>query len=260
MSPAAVQADGDEAWRTSRWGFGEFGWGMLVFFAGSMIFSVLLIAVMVANGDLDSGTTDTSDIEIGVWAISAALMVNFVAFIGVPYAATRYKGQGSLARDFGLSFKWVDIPIGVAGGLVALIGGGMLGTAIDSILGAEEATSNVPVESVNGWLEFVVLLTGVGILTPLAEELFFRGLVLRAGLKRGWSVTLSVVVTTAIFMLPHLASVPEWPGVVTLAAVITLFGLVLAMLTVWTKLRLGAAIIAHLLINSTAVFIEFWPG
>ena len=257
---AAVEPDGDNAWRSSRWGFGEFGWGMLVYFAGSMIFSVLLIVVMVANGDLDTDTTDTSDIDLSVWAISAALLVNYIAFIGVPYVASRYKGLRSLARDFGLSFRWIDIPIGIAGGIAALLGGGMLGTAIDSVLGAEEATSNVPVESVNGWLEFVVLLIGVGILTPLAEELFFRGLFLRAGLKRGWSVVVTVAATTAIFTLPHLAAVPEWPGVLTLTAVIAVFGLVLAMLTIWTKLRLGAAIIAHLLINSTAIFIEFWPG
>ncbi len=252
--------DGPDGWRNSRWGFGEFGWGMLVYLAGSMLFGVALIAVMIANGDLDADTTDTSDIEFGVWAISVALLVNYVAFIGVPYMATRVKGLRSLARDFGLSFKWIDLPIGVGGGIVALVGGGLLGTAIDSALGADEATSNIPVDSVNGWLEFGVFLLGVGVLTPLAEELFFRGLFLRAGLKRGWSVAVTVAATTAIFTLPHLASVPEWPGVLTLTAVIAFFGLVLAMLTIWTKLRLGSAIIAHLLINSVGVIVEFWPG
>ncbi len=256
----AEDPDGADAWRSSRWGFGEFGWGMLAYFGGSILFSIVLIGVLIANGDIDSGSTDTSDIELSVWAISAALFINYLAFIGVPYLATRAKGLGSLARDFGLSFRWIDLPIGFGGGIVALIGGGLLGTAIDNALGAEEATSNVPVESVSGWLEFGILLLGVGILTPLAEELFFRGLFLRAGLKRGWSVALTVAATTAIFTLPHLAAVPEWPGVLTLTAVIAFFGLVLAMLTIWTKLRLGSAIIAHLLINSVAIFVEFWPG
>ena len=260
FQPGAAEPEGDDAWRASRWGFGEFGWGMLAYFAGSMLFSVALLAVLFANGDLDAGSTDTSDIELGVWAISAALIINYVAFIGVPYLATRAKGLRSLTRDFGLSFRWVDLPIGIAGGVVALIGGGMLGTAVDNLLGADEATSNVPIESVNGWLEFGVLLLGVGILTPLAEELFFRGLFLRAGLKRGWSVALTVVATTIVFTLPHLAAVPEWPGILTLTTVIAFFGLVLAMLTIWTKLRLGSAIIAHLLINSVAIFVEFWPG
>jgi hypothetical protein len=260
FQPDAPDPDGPEAWRSSRWGFGEFGWGMLAYLGGSIIFSIGLIVVLTANGDVDSDTTDTSDIELSVWAISAALIINYIAFIGVPYLATRAKGLRSLARDFGLSFRWIDLPIGIGGGLVALLGGGILGTAIDSALGADEATSNVPVESVNGWLEFAVLLIGIGVLTPLAEELFFRGLFLRSGLKRGWSVAVTVLATTLIFTLPHLAAVPEWPGVVTITAVIGFFGLVLAMLTIWTKLRLGAAIIAHLLINSTAIFVEFWPG
>jgi membrane protease YdiL (CAAX protease family) len=260
FQPAALDPDGPDAWRASRWGFGEFGWGMLVYLAGSMLFGVALIAIMIVNGDFDPETGDTDDIQFGVWAISAALIVNYLAFIGVPYLATRVKGLRSLARDFGLSFRWIDLPIGVGGGIVALIGGGLLGTAIDSALGADEATSNIPVDSVNGWIEFGVFLLGVGILTPLAEELFFRGLFLRAGLKRGWSVAVTVAATTAIFTLPHLASVPEWPGVITLTAVIAFFGLVLALLTIWTKLRLGAAIIAHLLINSVGVVVEFWPG
>ncbi len=233
---------------------------MLAFWGGQFLVSFIVLGVMIANGDIDLANADTADIDIGVWGISLALFANVLAFAGIPYLVTRRKGLGSLARDFGLSFKWVDIPLGVAGGITALVAGGVLGTVVDNALGAEEPTSNIPIESVDGWPPFLLLLFGVGVVTPVIEELFFRGLFLRSGLKRGWSVAATVIATTFIFTLPHLAGVPEWPGVITVTVVIAVFGVILALLTIWTKLRLGAAIIAHLCINATGVIIEFWPG
>jgi membrane protease YdiL (CAAX protease family) len=103
---------------------------------------------------------------------------------------------------------------------------------------AEELTS-----SATDTLGVVLLVAIVAVAAPLFEELFYRGLWLRA-VERRWGTGWAVVTSSLVFGLIHL-QVYDLPALIS-------FGLVAAVLTVRSG-RLGPAIWAHVAFNLTAV-------
>lgn len=98
--------------------------------------------------------------------------------------------------------------------------------------------------SSSGGLRLVLMVFSVGILTPFAEETFFRGLLLSLYSKR-LKVTLSIVVVAALFGLAH--------GQVNVGIDTFLFGLALGTLT-WKTESIYPAISLHMLKNLLAVW------
>lgn len=243
-----------EPWRGSRWGLGELGWGLLVYLAASIVVG-LIVAGVIAATDPD---TNLDEIEFGPVAISVFVLANAMAFLGVPWWASRRKGLASLAADFGLRAKAVDPAIGFGLGIAGLIAAGLVGTAIDELLGADEATSNIPVDDLSGAGNFVVFLLAVGVVTPIIEEVFFRGLVYRSFLKRGAGTWSAITFTTLIFVAPHLTAVTEWPGVLSLFASIAVLGATFNLACHLTGNRLAAPIVAHMVINCTATLFLYF--
>lgn len=242
----------DEQWRNSRWGFGDFWWGVLAYLVVGLAGSLAVAGILAA----DTGEP-IDEVEFGPYATGALVFISAAGFFGVPWLATRRKGLRSMARDFGLRARWVDIPIGFGLGIAALIVAGLVSAGLDSALNVEEDTSNVPVDSLDSAGQFVVFLLAVGIVTPIVEEVFFRGLVHRSFLKRGSSAIFSFVATTVIFVIPHLAAVTTWKNAITLAGAITALGATFHLACHLTKNRLAAPIIAHLVVNSTASIALF---
>lgn len=245
--------DEHEPWRSSRWGLGDFCWGLLAQLGLGLVVS-LVVAGVIAAGD---GDRSIADVEFGPYAIGALVLANVAAFAGVPWLASRRKGLASLARDFGFAFRARDLAIGFGMGVAGLIAAALVATAIDAALGADDRTSNIPVDDLGNIGEFVVFFLAVGVTTPIVEELFFRGLVYRSFLKRGASTGRAIALTTLVFVLPHLPAVTEWPGVLTLFASIAVFGLTFNLACHLTGGRLGAPIVAHMVINGTASLVLF---
>lgn len=242
----------EQAWRQSRWGLGDVWWGVLAYVVANMATLAAIFAVLAVS-DPDR----LEDTSLGPYAISISIIGNVVAFAGVPWLASRRKGLRSLAADFGLRFRPVDLAIGLGVGVAALMSAGAVSLALDALLGAEEATSNMPVDDLPTTGEFLAFLVAVGIVTPVIEELFFRGLVLRSFLKRGRGAVVSITATTLVFVVPHLMAAESWQGLVTLSASITVLGLSFALACNWTDGRLGAPIVAHALVNTLAVVATF---
>ena len=92
-----------------------------------------------------------------------------------------------------------------------------------------------------GQLAVLVAVLAVG--APLVEELFFRGLVLRA-LAGRLPVPVAIVVTGLAFGLAHFEAL-QFAG-------LAVFGMVLAALA-WRSGRLAPSIAAHAAFNATAV-------
>jgi uncharacterized protein len=88
----------------------------------------------------------------------------------------------------------------------------------------------------------VLLVLIVAVLAPIIEELFFRGLLLRA-VERRSGPTWALWVSSVIFGAVHLQAL-QFPA-------LTLIGLVLGWMTLRTG-RLGPAIWAHIAFNSVA--------
>ena len=248
-SPAEI----GEPWRASRWGLGDIWWAVLVYLVLGTVVGVIA-SFVIASTDPDMSF---SDVEFGPYSIGIFTIVGVAAFAGVPWIASRRKGLGRLADDFGLQARPVDLPIGFGLGVAGLIAAGLVGVAIDRVLGADEGTSNIPVDALGSLGQFVVFLVAVGVVTPIIEELFFRGLVYRSVLKRGASTATAIAVTTAIFVVPHLTAVSDWRGAVSLFGSIAVLGATFNLACHLTGNRLAAPIVAHMVINCTATLVLY---
>jgi membrane protease YdiL (CAAX protease family) len=96
------------------------------------------------------------------------------------------------------------------------------------------------------WYGALIMLIGVGVLAPIAEELFFRGLIYNWGRQR-WGLWVSALFSSAWFALGHIDSI----GVAVSSFII---GVVLAWAYERTK-SLWLTIAIHIITNSTAVFL-----
>jgi membrane protease YdiL (CAAX protease family) len=197
---------------------------------------------------------------VGLWVgvfggagIAPALLGSmglWVGFVGAPWLASRSEGSGDARRDFRLEARWVDVPVGVVTGVGLQL---LLLPALYWLL--QRVTGPLDVDGpaaeladraggVPGWLLFA-LVVGVG--APIAEELFFRGL-LRETLGSRWGSTVGVVGSSALFAATHFQ-------------LVQFVGLFVAGLT-WAVLaeragRLGPAVLSHMTFNLTTVMLLY---
>ncbi len=232
-----------EPWRWSEWGLGDVWYG-LASYLGASLLAVALVALI-------TGPARSSD-EFGPGELAVFVAANAIAMVGVVSFATRRKGLRSLRADFGLQARWFDPLVGAGIGLAAVVVAGLVGAGIDGALGADEPTSNIPVETLAGNTEFLVFFVAIAIVTPVVEELFFRGLVYRSFLKQGRPVWHAVGSTTMIFVVPHLPAAESWVEVVSLLGSIGALGLAFTLASHWTDNRLTAPIVAHMVVNGLA--------
>jgi membrane protease YdiL (CAAX protease family) len=205
-----------------------------------------------------------SAITLGVWtafnpgdtssigSLGAGLIGLWAGFIGVPVYAARRKGSGSIARDFGFRFRIPpDLGIGVLGAIAATIVEAVVVAIARALTGPVKVSQDVgdAIKRAHGPALVVAFVLTV-IAVPVVEELFFRGLLLRALAKRV-PAPAALVVSAALFGLAHyqgnVAARTAWTVVAGLFAV----GMVLAVLAYGTK-RLGPGIVAHSLFNLLA--------
>jgi uncharacterized protein len=216
-----------------------------------VVASLLLGIAVLASDALTGGEVD--DLELGPYAVSLLVIGNVVAFFGIPWLATRRKGLGSLRDDFGLHLRPVDLAIGLGFGIGGLVGAAIVGSLVDAAFDVDETTSNIPVDALSGPGEIVAFAVSVAIITPLIEELFFRGLIYRSLLKRGASTVAAVGWTTVVFVVPHLTAAESFASLVSLTASLAVLGLSFQLACQVTGRRLGAPIVAHVVVNAAAV-------
>lgn len=167
------------------------------------------VGVFVVTGVLVAGLVgeDTS-----ILASLAAYLLNFASFAGAAYLLGVYR-QGLSWREFGLrpfAPAWLGaallgalavLPLRACAALAAQM---TLGGGLDQL---EPRLDLIVPEGAPG-LNLVVTLLGAGLLAPMAEELYFRGLLHRwfwARLpQRPW---LRVALSAAIFGIGHFDSI-----------------------------------------------------
>jgi uncharacterized protein len=210
---------------------------------------VLAIAVLVSGVEFETGDP---------WLLAIAAPTTWVVLIGWPWWVSRRKGSGRLSSDFGLAIRGLDLVLGIAGGAMALGVGAALAFLWSFVAGSDAPTNTDILSGDPADLTGLVLaLITVAVGTPIAEELFFRGLVLGAARKR-WGTPLGVVFSSILFGAFHVqADLTAWLFVGTVTAS---YGVVFAMLRVWTQGRIGAAIVAHMLVNAAAVLVVTFAG
>jgi uncharacterized protein len=224
-----------------RWGLGEVGIGLAASFVLSTIVGGIILAI--------AGWTEPE--QIPMWGLALMQIPLWAGYLGaVLYAGS--KGDGAV-RDFGVSVRPLDVPIGLALGVaLQTVALSALYWPIFWLTGTDSGELSRPAEELAeraggpvSWLLFAVL---VGIIAPVVEEIFYRGLFINALRKRGATVAVAIAVSSVVFAAMHL-QVLQFPGLL-------LFGLVSAFLATRTG-RLGPSIFTHIGFNMTTVVVLY---
>lgn len=227
-------------------------WGM-----GDILLSLPFILVVALIGTF-AGAVFTSGDEFEGMIEGGAVPIAMLAtgLIGQqlaqgvwPIIVSKWKGLGS-SRDWKLSFSVPDVGIGILVGGAMLVVAGIAAFVAELVVGlddASEADNTQFIDDARGTPWLWVLIAAVVIGAPVAEEIFFRGLTLRAIEKRAGTVW-AVIGSTIIFTLPHFIGA-GWQGTVVLFSAIGSVGAILGVLAV-KRDNLTAPITAHMLFNS----------
>jgi membrane protease YdiL (CAAX protease family) len=213
---------------------GDVGIGLAASWLLWIFFAPAVIAVTNA---------DTDNLSLGTIAL---LQIPFDGgMLAVAMYASIAKGNGPIV-DFGFVVKLRDLA-GLLAGLFTQYAALLvylpfiwfgLTSADDISKPARELTSKAHTAT-----EVILLVVIVVIVAPIVEELFFRGLVMRA-LERRYDRRWAVLGSSAIFAAAHVEPL-QFPA-------LFIFGLVAAALTMRTG-RLGPGMAAHVAFNAVAV-------
>ncbi|MDP3972270.1 MAG: type II CAAX endopeptidase family protein, partial [Candidatus Nanopelagicales bacterium] len=134
--------------------------------------------------------------------------------------------------------------VGVGWGILAWIGASAATYAMVLLLEGLGVEPDVqPAEVAIGFLEPWLVVVAVVIVAPIAEEVFFRGLLFGALAKKGLPQIWVLVISSAVFALIHLEPV----------RIILLFGIGLVLgLARWLTRSTTTAIVAHVVNNSVS--------
>jgi XTP/dITP diphosphohydrolase len=232
------------------WGMGDVFYALLFWICGGLFAGIVLIAT--GNSD-SSGSTIT---ELGLGALVVSLVSGWPGFLGWPIVASYRKGQRSLAKDFGLEIRGIDVAWGLLGGFVALALSAA-GSIVWAFFSGESAPTNTDfLPTRPGPLTALTIFFFVAICTPIIEELFFRGLFLRA-VGRRWNLSVAVVSTSLVFGLFHTQG-GSLGKAAFIVGVTASYGAVFALLDVRANGRLGPSIVAHMMVNSIGVLAALY--
>jgi CAAX protease family protein len=217
-------------------------------FQAGHAFAAWLIAALVAlSGQIAilaaTGYVDVTADDRPLWLDAVLLIPLWVSLLAATVIISHQWGTGSLRHDYGLRFRTFDllgVPIGVASQAVLI-------PAIYWVLrvSSEDVSSQARTltDRAGSDAEVVLLVLMVVVGAPIIEELFFRGLLMRA-IQARWDDRIALVVSALFFALVHFQPL-QIPGLFA-------FGLILGTCAQRTG-RLGMGILAHSAFNATAV-------
>ncbi|TMK57591.1 MAG: CPBP family intramembrane metalloprotease [Actinobacteria bacterium] len=213
-------------------------WGLpdvLLAWVSGLILALVVAAPLVPR----SGAPKREEIPalLGALFAQSAGIVGYLALV-----AARRKGLGSLRTDFGLWFdrRGTDL-FALVGGIVLAVALNVLILPIADLAHLEKSSQEVvrQFERATG-AQLVIFVIGVLVAAPIAEELLFRGALLRA-LMRKTTPEIAVMGSAMVFALAHVIGDPG-----TGYYVPAFFGL--GIVSGWLALRtgrIGPSILLH---------------
>jgi membrane protease YdiL (CAAX protease family) len=234
-------------------------WGL----PAALIGLALFIAIIVGSGLLARvpWIPHTDAVGFSLTLLFYAVLVTYIV------AVSRRRGLGRLVRDFGFELRWVDLPIGVGLAILLRIADVLINNLAISTLRLPAApTSNIDLPKSFVW----AVIVGLGVaslVAPIVEELYFRGLVLRAvrnvvirksrfegDRTTRRARTVSILVSAVVFAAFHLYEARNLTMLVVLGLDILAFGLFAGWIATRTR-RLGPSIIMHIATNALGVVL-----
>jgi membrane protease YdiL (CAAX protease family) len=230
-----------------RWGLGDAVLAFVLATVGAVVGGALAVVV--------TGTKSTH----GVIPVTAPILAGTVigqygVWLACIYAASRFKGFGSLRADFGfvvdLVRDWPMIPLGLGFEIAA----GIALLPVSSLVHHTPQEVVKELDNAHGAKLAVLAVTAL-LVAPVIEELFFRGLLLRS-LQRRMSAPAAVVISAVAFGLAHV--VFDFGSGVVLPALVAL-GLLSGVFAVRTG-NLSRSILLHIGFNLLAVLAVLTKG
>jgi membrane protease YdiL (CAAX protease family) len=223
-----------------RWGLGDVIAGWVIVYIGSIVWGIAVVAATGHAGE------DFDDLPLGIVALAQLGLE--AGFFLVPYVATKVKGNGIVA-DLGLRARWEDLwKGGLAGVVTQVVLIPLLYWPLLELLNKTaddlEGPAQTLTDRANTPVDIVLLVLIVGVMAPVFEEIFYRGLMQRSLLKRGLHPALAIGITSVVFAATHFQLL-QLPGLAVAGAV---FGTL-----AYRSGRLGPAIAAHLTFNMVTV-------
>lgn len=215
----------------ATWGLGDaaVGWVLSLFVSNT----VAVAAIAVTAGHARSLTVLLAG-QFGLWLVLA----------GVPIYASIRKGTGSLGEDFGLRARPTDALFLVVGVACQLALVPAVYIALRPLIGEPDVSGAArDLAEVARGAHYLLLSALVVLVAPIIEELFYRGLLLRAAVKR-FGTPLGFALASSVFAASHF-QVLQFPGLLAFAAI-------LSGLALWTR-RLGPGIAAHVAFNAVTM-------
>ena len=221
-------------------------WGLSEVFIG--IFASLFLGIVAV---LVFKATAADPDRLTLPGVFAAVVGGWIAYAGTPYLVARHK-PGGLGQQMGFRFHWrVDVPKGVLLGIAGQVLVALIYLPLHLLAPGVVEDLDAPAKQLTDtitswrWVVFGLFVAGV---SPVCEELFFRGLTMRAIASR-WGATTGIVVSGIIFGIIHFESVQT----VALVA----FGMLLAWRATRTG-RIGETVIGHATFNLITVLALFF--
>lgn len=218
---------------------------------------VLYLIVGIGSYALLSGLIGSLFTELNTAVTFLIFLANFVCLTGTTYLLGIRRGRISWEwlgiRPLRWSWGWLFAAAGLS--LFLIPWRGLLGVAVQMLFEGNLDSLELRTDLILGgavtftWTSFLLTLLGAGILVPISEELYFRGLLHSWFWQKTARVWLRVALSSTIFALAHFDSI----GVVAASAVV---GVVNAILFEKTN-SLFAPIIVHMTTNSFATVMLF---
>jgi hypothetical protein len=228
-------------------------WGMpdaVVGWVVAMVMGQIGYSLVLAVAGISPGSEKADHLSFTLMALTYPPL--WIGFFGIPILVARRKGRG-VVRDFRLGVKPVDligIPIGIAAQvvMVPLVSWPFLKLSGKTFSDLAQNAKDLAERADGTTLGIVLLILIVGIGAPIAEEVFFRGLVLRSIEKR-YGTTAGIVGSSVVFGLTHFQAL-QLPALIAAGAVFALLAVRFG--------RLGPAIFAHMAFNLVTVVSLVW--
>jgi membrane protease YdiL (CAAX protease family) len=214
----------------------------------SVVFVFTNIAALIVVSA--AGYSGSPSEEMPLWLIGLTELPLWAGYLAVAIIVSNVRGTGHWRRDYGLEFRAVDLWGVPVGALTQLVFVWLLYRLLALFINVHDVDKSARqlTDRASGWgVVILVLIVGVG--APLFEELFFRGLIMRA-LQSYFHNTLALVGSAVVFAAIHFQLL-QFPALM-------LFGLVAGYCAQRTG-RLGMSICAHIGFNMTAVVV-FLPS
>lgn len=217
-----------------RWGLGDATVGFLL----GLFLSILLASLWIQASGSD-------ELSVGLFATSIG--GNWLGLGGAVWVASRRKGTGSLATDFGLRIQKEDIGPGLLAGVLSqLVLIPILYVPVHRLfpdVDVSQEAKKVTDLAQGGGIALIATCIVLG--APLIEELFFRGLLQRSAGRR-FGPRAAIAISAVTFGLAHFQPV-QLLGLIA-------FGVVLGVLAQRAG-RLGPSLVAHMAFNATTVAV-----